>query len=80
MILEVDNKGAKDLAHNWTIGGRTCQVDVYHFLRELKENEIILVKWISQEENSSDLFTKNLATTSFKKHAKVNYMPSGIEF
>jgi hypothetical protein len=56
-------------------------VDVkYHFLRELKENGIILVKWISQEENSSDLFTKNLATTSFKKHAKVNYMPSGIEF
>jgi hypothetical protein len=32
---------------------------------------IILVKWISQEENSSDLFTKNLATTLFKKHAKV---------
>jgi hypothetical protein len=72
MILEVDNKGAKDLAHNWTIGGRTRHVDVkYHFLRELKENGIILVKWISQEENSSDLFTKNLATTLFKKHAKV---------
>jgi hypothetical protein len=41
MILEVDNKGAKDLAHNWTIGGRICHVDVnYHFLRELKENGI----------------------------------------
>ncbi len=48
MILEVDNKGAKDLAHNWSIGGRTR----------------ILVKWISQEDNSSDLFTKNLASTS----------------
>jgi hypothetical protein len=72
MILEVDNKGANDLAHNWSIGGRTRHVDVkYHFLRELKENGIILVKWILQEENSSDLFTKNLATTSFIKHAKI---------
>jgi hypothetical protein len=23
MILEVDNKGAKDLTHNWSVGGRT---------------------------------------------------------
>ena len=37
----------------------------------LKENDIILVKWISQEDNSSDLFTKNLATTTFIKHAKI---------
>jgi len=45
MIREVDNKGAKDLAHNWSIGGRTHHVDVkYHFFRELKENGIILVK------------------------------------
>ena len=28
MILQVDNKGAKDLAHNWSIGGRTRHVDV----------------------------------------------------
>jgi len=28
MILEVDNKGANDLAHNWSIGGRTRHVDV----------------------------------------------------
>jgi hypothetical protein len=21
MVLEIDNKGAKDLAHNWSIGG-----------------------------------------------------------
>ena len=72
MILEVDNKGAKDLAHNWTVGGRTRHVDVkYHFLRELKEGNIILVKWISQADNSSDLFTKNLAATSFEKHTKI---------
>ena len=28
MILECDNKGAVDLANNWTAGGRTRHVDV----------------------------------------------------
>jgi hypothetical protein len=80
MILEVDNKGAKDLAHNWSIGGRTRHVDVkYHFLRELKEDEIILVKWISQKDNSSDLFTKNLATASFEKHVEVYCSDEDVE-
>jgi hypothetical protein len=48
MILEVENKGAKDLAHNWSIGGRICHVEVkYHFLRELKAadgNSLLLLR------------------------------------
>jgi hypothetical protein len=28
MILEMDNKGAVDLANNWIIGGRTRHVNV----------------------------------------------------
>lgn len=53
-----------------SIGGRIHHVDIeYHFLRELKENGSILVKWNSQKDNSSNLFTSNLATTSFEKHA-----------
>jgi hypothetical protein len=39
MILCVDNKGAKDLANNWSVGGRTRHVEVWqYFLRELKEH------------------------------------------
>ena len=42
MILEVDNKGAVDLANNWNVGGRTRHIDVrYWFLRELKEKSIV---------------------------------------
>ena len=34
MILEMDNKGAVDLANNWSVGGRTRDVDVRNnFLR-----------------------------------------------
>lgn len=72
MILQVDNKGAKDLAHNWSIGGRTRHVDVReYFLRDLKEDGVILVEWIPSSENSSDLFTKNLSGPTFEKHATV---------
>jgi hypothetical protein len=69
MVLEVDNKGAVDLTHNWSVGGRTRHVEVrQYFLRDLKEENVILVKWISGDSNSSDLFTKNLAGPLFEKH------------
>jgi hypothetical protein len=71
MILEVDNKGAKDLTHNWSVGGRTRHVNVREwFLRDLKEEGVILVKWIAGDDNSADLFTKNLAGPLFEKHAR----------
>jgi len=72
MILWMDNKGALDLSNNWSVSGRTRHVDVrYYFLRELKEAEIILTKWVSSEENCTDLFTKNLGGSPFEKHVEV---------
>jgi hypothetical protein len=42
MILNVNNRGAKDLCGNWSVGGRTRHVEVKQlFLRELKESKII---------------------------------------
>jgi hypothetical protein len=59
MILEMDNKGAKDLANNWSVGGRTRHVDVrQYFLRELKEEGIIQVVWLPTARNSSDLLPR----------------------
>jgi hypothetical protein len=70
MVLEVDNKGAKDLTNNWSAGGRMRHVDVRQFfLRDLKEDGLVVVKWISTDDNSSDLFTKNLYGPAFEKHA-----------
>ena len=68
MILECDNKGAVDLANNWTAGGRTRHVDVrQNWLRELKENGILIVQWIPGPENNADMHTKNLGGPSFEK-------------
>jgi hypothetical protein len=72
MVLEIDNKGAVDLAHNWSVGGRTRHDSVrQNFLRELEEQEIVTVKWIPTSENSADLFTKNLPGPLFNKHVSV---------
>jgi hypothetical protein len=74
MILETDNRGVVDLANNWTVGGRTRHESVrIMFLRELKEQEILRVIWCSGEDNSSDMFTKNLPGPLFRKHSN-NYV------
>jgi hypothetical protein len=68
MILEMDNKGAVDLANNWSVGGRTRHVDVRQcFLRELKESKILDIRWIKGSENDADAFTKNLDGPAFEK-------------
>ena len=62
MVLEMDNKGAVDLANNWSIGGRTRHVDVRnYFLRELS------IKHISGVDNEADIFTKNTPGPVFEK-------------
>jgi Reverse transcriptase (RNA-dependent DNA polymerase) len=72
MILEIDNKGAKDLTNNWSAGGRMRHVDIRQFfLRELKEDGLIVTKWIATDDNSADIFTKNLSGPAFEKHASV---------
>jgi len=72
MCLYVDNKGAKDLANNWSCGGRTQHLQCQQFfLRELKEQDLIRTAWESGEDNSSDAFTKNLGGALCNKHTKV---------
>ena len=79
MILEVDNEGAKDLTENWSVGGRTRHVDVReYFLRDMKEDGVIRVHWIPTNENSSDIFTKNLAGPLFEKHTAIHCGVDGI--
>jgi hypothetical protein len=69
MRLYVDNKGAKDLCDNWSVGGRTRHVEVKQlFLRELKESKHIDTNWIPGEEMASDIYTNNLPGPSFDKH------------
>ena len=69
MLLEMDNKGAVDLANNWSVGGLTRHVDVRNFfLRELKDKGLPVVKHVSGEDNDADIFMKNTSVQIFNKH------------
>ena len=69
MVLEMDNKGALDLANSMSVGGRTQHVDVReHFLHELKEDGLLLIKWIDGDDNDADIFTKNTSAAVFNRH------------
>ena len=68
MLLRIDNKGAVDSANGWSSGGRMRHVKL-NFLRELKEEGVIDIQWMSGKENLADLFTKNLGGSDFEKHA-----------
>jgi hypothetical protein len=72
MIMELDNKGAIDLGNSWSASGRTRHIDTrHHFLRELKEEGLLEFRWLSTNDMSSDIFTKNTSGPIFKRHVKV---------
>ena len=71
MVLMVDNMATVHLANNLTAAGRTRHVEVRQFfLRELKTEGVLVVRWIAGTKNESDLFTKNLHGPLFTKHTR----------
>ena len=69
MTVYVDNTGAIELARNWSTSGRTKHIDVrFHYLRELVEQGMMELKFVRSENNTADIFTKNLSTNLFRQH------------
>ena len=68
MLLYVDNKGAVDLANNWSVGGRTRHIGVKQsYLRELKETGYLQVLHKPGKDLVTDSGTKNVGTVEFWK-------------
>ena len=52
ILASIDNGKAVDIGSNWSVGGRTCHVEVkQNFLWELKKAGIIEFQWISTASN-----------------------------
>jgi hypothetical protein len=70
MTADMDNSGACDLANSWSVGGRTRHVDVQmFFLRELKEEGLVVYKHIPGPENKVDISTKNVEVGTLHRHS-----------
>jgi len=72
MVLEMDNSGAVDIANSWSVGSRTCHVDVRnYFLHELKDKGLLVIRHIAGESNDADIFTKNVTSAIFDRHVSL---------
>ena len=66
MVHEMDNKGAVDLANNYSVGGCTRHVDVrFFYLRELKDEGLMVIRHVPGADNDADIFTKDVTGDIF---------------
>lgn len=72
-----DNEGGIFIASNPVQERRTKHIDVrFHYVRDLIEQKRIDVVWVPTDENSADIFTKNLGFIKFEKFRSM----LGLEF
>ena len=74
MVLEIDNRGAVDLINSWSVGGRTRHTAVrLNYLRELKEQGVMVFKWVSGDKNDADTHTNNVPGPLLENHCRVYF-------
>ena len=82
-LLFCDNKGALDLVKNNVHHKRTKHIDRRHFfIRELVENHVVRVPYVSTDDNLADMFTKVLDRLPFEKFRRLvmNVLVSGVQY
>lgn len=68
-VIRCDNKSAIDFTRNKIERSRTKHIDIaYHITREMHENGLIKLKYVSSNDNVADIFTKSLSSTVMNKH------------
>ena len=69
MNVNMDNKGAMFLANNEQASQRTKHIDIkYHYIRQHVEEGTVKINLVKSEDNTSDVFTKNLGYKLFWEH------------
>jgi hypothetical protein len=70
-IIYADNFGAIFLSKNQQVSSRTKHIDVrHHYIRELREEGKLDIRFVRSEDNSSDIMTKNLPRNLHEKHTE----------
>ena len=63
-----DQEGPFFLAKNQQVSMRTKHIDIrYHFIRDLMESGILILEYVSTEDNYADIMTKNTTANVLNK-------------
>jgi len=69
-IIYEDNLGAIYLLKNQQISPRTKHIDIrHHYMRDLKAEDRIDIRFVRSEDNYADIATKNTEKATHDKHA-----------
>jgi hypothetical protein len=69
MLLEMDNSEALDIMYSWSVGGHMHHIDVCNYiLCKLKDQGVLIIKYIPGDKNDADIFIKNLKSVVFNSH------------
>ena len=69
MGLEMNNSEAVDISNSWSVSGRNRYVDGHsYFLRELKDQGLLVIKHVPGDSNDYDILTKNVTSAIFNRH------------
>ena len=72
ITISCDNQGTITLSKDNKFYACTQHIDIhYHFIREAVGDGKIKVNYIPTDENPSDIFTKPLAKTKFRRFAEM---------
>ena len=68
MALYCDNLSAINISKNPIQHSRTKHIDIrHHFIRDLVEENVVVLKHVATEEQLADIFTKALDANQFEK-------------
>lgn len=68
-VIDVDNTGAVNMSEDYVANSRNRHFTRRHLkVRELVEEEIVKLRSIPTDANTSDILTKPLSVRLFKKH------------
>ena len=68
-VVYEDNQGAIHLTKNYQVGARTKHIDIrHHWIRDLHQQQRIVIKYIRSENNIADIATKNVPAETYNRH------------
>ena len=70
-LIYEDNQGAIFLANNRQVGIRKKHIDIlYHYMRDMVEDNDVGIHYICSEDNPADIMTKNTSEAYFARNTK----------